>query len=272
MQHNRFWARDRVSQPVTSNIIEVGRIAYVSSGNSMAELWWGRRIINMTFIQLSGFEHLIIDMRGNGGGDVEAFIDILLRPILRVPIETPNAFFFFIDGPYVRRFGDILFKPTTYNGNMTITEPYRPVNEILADFEFTDITYTDFERFDYGAPAGRLDPIMPPRGVYWRVPNFYGHIWLLTCNTMGSAAQQAAWLAQETGHITLVGDITGGCIGGPRTMAFLPNTGIIFYFDIFYITDRHGRPLEAGTIPHYFNRPGLDALKTVLAMIEEGVY
>jgi len=38
---------------------------------------------------------------------------------------------------------------------------------------------------------------------------------------------------------------------------------------LFYVTDRYGRPLEAGTIPHYFNRPGMDALETVLAMIEE---
>jgi len=54
-------------------------------------------------------------------------------------------------------------------------------------------------------------------------------------------------------------------------LAFMPNTGIIFYFDIFYVTDSRGRPLEAGTIPHFFNRPGMDALETVLALIAEGV-
>jgi C-terminal processing protease CtpA/Prc len=95
---------------------------------------------------------------------------------------------------------------------------------------------------------------------------------MLTDQTMGSAAQAAAWYAKETGQITLVGNTTGGAFGGPRTMAFMPNTGIIFYFDIFYITDAKGRPLEAGTIPHHFNLPGMDALETVLALIDEGNY
>jgi len=38
---------------------------------------------------------------------------------------------------------------------------------------------------------------------------------------------------------------------------------------MFYVTDTHGRPLEAGTIPHYFNRNGMDALEAVLAIINE---
>jgi len=44
---------------------------------------------------------------------------------------------------------------------------------------------------------------------------------------------------------------------------------IIFCFDIFYVTDSLGRPLEAGNVPHYFNRPGIDALEAVLALIKE---
>jgi len=39
-----------------------------------------------------------------------------------------------------------------------------------------------------------------------------------------------------------------------------------------HVTDIHGRPLEAGTIPHYFSRDGMCAMETVLAMIAEGMY
>jgi len=39
---------------------------------------------------------------------------------------------------------------------------------------------------------------------------------------------------------------------------------------VFYITDERGRPIEAGTEPHYSNRGGMDALETVLALIVEG--
>ena len=67
-----------------------------------------------------------------------------------------------------------------------------------------------------------------------------------------------------------MGDTTGGGFGGPRVAVPMPNTGVIFYFDMFYITDARGRPIEAGTDPHFFNRPGMDALETVLALIAEG--
>jgi len=52
----------------------------------------------------------------------------------------------------------------------------------------------------------------------------------------------------------------------------LYNTGIIIRFDPAFVTDFRGRPLEYGIEPHYFNRPGMDALETVLAMIAEGAY
>ncbi|MCL2221058.1 MAG: hypothetical protein FWC20_02090 [Oscillospiraceae bacterium] len=42
--------------------------------------------------------------------------------------------------------------------------------------------------------------------------------------------------------------------------------------DIERFTDRYGRPLEAGTIPHHFNHPGMDAMETVLALIAAGEY
>jgi len=240
----------------------------------MADLWQNQSQITNFFTQITEYEHLIIDLRGNGGGSIDAFLEVILRPNLREAIENPNGFLFFMNGPYVRRFGARLFEPTGYNGFMTIFGQYRPAEEILATYDLPEINYTDVERFHYGAPTGRHRGylITPTGGTHNRASAFEGTIWLLTDHFNGSAAQQAAWYAKETGHITLVGDITGGCFGGPRTLAFMPNTGIIFYFDIFYITDSRGRPLEAGTIPHHFNRPGLDALETVLELIEEGNY
>lgn len=261
-------------QPVTTRSIEENRIAYISTGPSMWDLRQGRNTIQHFFGQITDYEHLIIDLRGNWGGNINPFLDIILTPNLREPMDNPNAFIFFLDGPYVRRFGDFLFNPSVYNGFLTITEPYRPASEILADFQLPEIRHSDIERLHYGAPAGHHRPLEPtpddrrPDGV----PAFGGKMWLLTDHTLGSSGQLAAWYAMETGHITLVGDRTGGNVGGQRTVAFMPNTGIMFYFDIFYITDSQGRPLEAGTIPHHFNRPGMDALETVLALIMEGEY
>jgi len=274
MPEHRFQAAEIHQQPVTTKSLEENRIAYVSTGRNMAGLQEGASQIADFFAQITEYDHLIIDLRGNGGGNIDAFLNVILRPNLREAIESPNAFLFFMDGPHVRRFGERLFEPTIQNGFMTIFGSYSPVEEILANYYIPDISHEDIERFHYGAPAGRLRAmaITPTGGMSNRATAFEGEIWLLTDHIIGSGAQLAAWYAKETGFVTLVGDISGGVFGGPRTLVLMPNTGIALYFDIFYITDSRGRPLEAGTIPHHFNRPGLDALETVLELIAEGEY
>jgi len=70
---------------------------------------------------------------------------------------------------------------------------------------------------------------------------FDGKIWMLIDGVAYSGAMKTAAIHKEIGFATLV-------------------------------TDIRGRPLEYGIDPHYFNRPGMDALETVLAMIAEGAY
>ncbi|MCL2573867.1 MAG: hypothetical protein FWE34_04850 [Defluviitaleaceae bacterium] len=100
---------------------------------------------------------------------------------------------------------------------------------------------------------------------------FSGQIWMPTGSLMGSTAQVSPWVAKESDFAIPVGDITGGAYGGSRTLVALPNSGVILIMDLLYITDSYGRPLEAGTIPHYFNRDEMDALETVLAIINENL-
>ena len=71
---------------------------------------------------------------------------------------------------------------------------------------------------------------------------------------------------------TLVGKPVGGSFA-PMLYFVLPNTGIIMTWESLYLTDQYGRSLEEfPTIPHYFNRPGLDALETTLQLIADGKY
>jgi len=258
-----------------TQVIEEGRIGYIFAGSFMTLRRYQTQIFNF-YREIADFEHLIIDLRGNGGGNINEFLDALLRPHLTEAVDDPLSFHFFIDGPHIRRFGDVLFASTTSSGFRTITEPYRPVRDVLAEHDLTDTHLPDFERLHYGAPSGktvaRHGRIEPNNARFNNQPPFGGKIWMLTDSRMGSAATAAAWYSMEVGLATHVGDVTGGALGGPRTTVLMPNTGIVFYFDIFYMTDARGRPLEAGTIPHHFNRPGMDALETVLALIEEGDY
>ena len=267
-----YWARGWQGEVHTpdenfvTKVIEEGRIAYIFF-QSMMELFTNWHDIFDFYREIQGFEHLIIDIRGNHGGNIAMFVEAIIRPNITQTIEYPLAFHFFMDGPYVRRFGENLFYPTISSGFLTNLEPYRPALEILDEFGLPDAYLPHFDRMSYGAPTRIVAQyIMPHPG---HIAPIDGTIWLLTDGRLGSAAEHAAWISKETGFATLVGDIGGGVMGGPRTLAFMPNTGIIFYFDIFYITNESGRPLEAGTIPHYFNLPGMDALGTVLALIAE---
>ena len=104
--------------------------------------------------------------------------------------------------------------------------------------------------------------------------SFDGKVWLLTNGNNYSGGALFARHAKEMGFATLVGEQTGGAYTTSAGMFFaLPNTGIILRWDIDYLTDSEGRALnEFPTTPHHLNRPGMDALETVLKLIEEGSY
>lgn len=256
---------------VNTKIIEEGRIGYVSVNSFMrGDFAADQRQIFEFYREIRGFEHLIIDLRNNGGGHPNWFTDIFVRPNLETAI-TVDLFYFYIDAPYIRHFIDqVQARPTLSTNIIFMGREFKTAQEILAEFDFPDRNAADFDRFDYGLTARFTG--FPTRVPGFDGPAFDGKIWFLTGERMGSGAQISATIAKESGLMTLVGEVTGGVYGGNRAMVLLPNTGIAFHFDTAYVTDIHGRPLEAGTIPHHFNRPGMDALQTVLALIAEGEY
>ena len=87
-----------------------------------------------------------------------------------------------------------------------------------------------------------------------------------------SAAGQAAEVAKQTGFATLVGTPTGHSVAGINpTILALPNSGIVIQYQTLYGTNFEGRnSYEYGTLPHIANFDGMDAQRTVLAVIERG--
>jgi len=259
---------------LTTKVLEEKRIAYISVNSFLGvnHMDWhaNQQQIFDFYVEINDFDHLIIDLRNNRGGNIGYFINNFLRPHLEDTV-TVNSFHFFMDGPYIRRLGDAIFARTISNGNLIIPSDYRPVYEIISDYELPELRIADMERLHYGTASstGRIHATPRHAGVEIAFP---GKIWMLTNERMFSAAQAAARISMETNFATHVGEKTGGSAGGLRALALLPNTGIAIYFDVFYLTDSRGRPLEAGTIPHHFNRPGMDALHTTLALIAEGEY
>jgi len=254
-------------------IIEEGRVAYLSvlsfiTRPDAAE----RKQINDFYDEIRDYEHLIIDIRQNAGGWMEFFNRYLMGAMISEDYDI-RGFAFFSNGNYVSD-----FFPSEYIQEMTSLRNFSstvdlqmdsqmlPVAEIIEAYELPELNLADMERMDYGFA------ITTTVSVARTPPAFVGKVWFLTGPHMTSASQISAWIAKESGFATLVGEITGGAYGGPRTLVPLPNSGIVFAIDMFYVTDQHGRPLEAGTIPHHFNREGMDALETTLALISEGQY
>jgi hypothetical protein len=271
LEVNRFMMKH--AENVRTEIIEDGKIAYLSMATFMPtinDIEDRRRVFDF-YDEIADFEHLIIDLRGNGGGFFEAYLNLFMAVNISEIIRVP-AFYFFMDGEYTRRFSPYVTRTPLPIAAATFTNMNpRPIEDILAEHQLVDLRIDDMERLSYGVVGEiRINEQRLPR--FNNQPAFNSNIWLLTDEHMGSAAQIAAWVSKDSGFATLVGEVTGGNYGGQRTVAVLPNSGIAFQFDLFYATDRHGRPIEAGTVPHHFNRPGMDALQTVLALIEEGEY
>ena len=97
---------------------------------------------------------------------------------------------------------------------------------------------------------------------------FGGEIWLLVDERSASASVAAAMISTNTGFATVVGAPTSRITGVVYTHVAMPNTGVIFRLDLGYTTDQYGRSIEEfGVIPQIVNFPGMDALETVLAVI-----
>ena len=258
---------------VTTDIIEPGRIAHLNLAHfPFAPESDAAGDMVLGFLdEIEGFEHLIIDMRMViNPGNVGFFLDNLFRPNLSTRHDV-NGFGFARSGYYNRDYLDNL----TQRSASTMI-PFRavsdaiPVSEIISANDLPEAETLDLARMEYGFPI-RLS-LMPNHISRFDGSAFDGKIWLLTNRFNRGAAEFAARLSKNTGFATLVGERTGGGLGGPQIVVALPNTGIVFHMETFYLTDEYGRPFEAGTYPHHFNRDGLDALETVLELIAEGEF
>ena len=258
---------------IVTEIIEDDQIAYIAinsfgfrSNSGMSD------IVNDFFEEVQDFEHLIVDLRRNRGGDPANFKQLIMSPIIPETIVLDD-FAFTMAGSYTDEFfppeqqwrGTARFREVPVNDSNV---SHLPISELLEAFDLPEFNIEDKERLTYGF---RLQRTINSRHLarFDMQPAFNGEIWLLTGPLMTSASEVSARIAKNTGFATLVGQRTGGAYGGQRIIVALPNTGILFIMDTFYITDSYGRPYEAGTYPHYFNRDGMDALETTLQLITE---
>jgi len=258
---------------VVTDIIEEGSIAYLALNSFMPNRFtYGDQVQILKFFdEVRDFEHLILDIRMNTGGHETIFFENIMGPNISEEFRL-KSYAFMVPGYYFEEFLINVSPNTRIDWVIPTEEQRRTVPDMLENFDFIELNFSDMERMEYGFVPQDIVILPMNQNHFGNVPAFSGKIWLLTGPLVTSAAQVSAWAAKESGFATLVGEVTGGVFGGPRTYVALPNTGVLFRFDLFYITDERGRPLEAGTVPHHFNRDGMDALETTLALIADGEY
>jgi hypothetical protein len=241
---------------IVTVIIEEDRIAYLRINSFLGNMAFDSETLFPFYEEIQDFEHLIIDVRGNGGGWVDYFPQLVFGML----VNEASDFFtyeFFMASEITEGF---FINPTSMSGG--VLYDIVPAAEFVAAGDFPKFNQADLEVLDYVIIRHAE---MAPHD--YGTP-FAGEVWLLVDGGSASASENAAVLSMATGFATVVGEPTAGVTGVLYTFAALPNTGILFRIDIGYTIDQYGRSIEEfGVIPQIHNVPGFDALETVLALI-----
>ncbi|MCL1987954.1 MAG: S41 family peptidase [Firmicutes bacterium] len=232
--------------------------------------------------QIQGYEHVILDFTHIGGGFINTAVETFILPNLSEPLHI-TEFAFITNGEFPRNIHAEALRTTQRNQIIGGSSFFMlrdtvgslvPVAEFAAQHNLTNINQADLDTFSYGFI---IETLLQPSNLSSterinfssRLPFLADNIWLLISPNNGSAGAIFAQIAKSAGF-TLVGEQTSHWNSNGRAFFQLPKTGHTISMDTFYITDSTGRNIEEfPTEPHYFNRPGMDALETVLAIIAE---
>ncbi|MCC5912634.1 MAG: hypothetical protein JJT76_19630 [Clostridiaceae bacterium] len=267
---------------VETEIIEEDRIAYLKVSRFLHFDFSASSSLISFYRDIQKYEHLIIDIRDNGGGSSDMWRMLIMKALWPEGNNMPDMplYAFYRDSELGKYFGeDNIEIAAKYSRYIPETDYLLTVTEIMETNNLSHINEDDVGDLAYGVrfdtSIGNIEEQHIRRaalGVRDFSYPFDGEIWLLTNENNYSAAALFARHAKEMGFATLVGEPTnGGYTAYVGAHFALPNTGIILRWDIDYLTDSEGRALnEFPTTPHHFNHPDMDAMETVLQLIEEG--
>lgn len=206
------------------------------------------------FSSISQEEHLIIDVRGNGGGSDGAWMRGIV-PFLAQQEYEFNRFWGAKSGSL-----NLMVDPEFDKSRGRITR-------------YTDDSWQ--KEFPYISPD-----MLTGMDIFLKVSNtlsctdvpdkFHGKIWVLVDEYCYSATETLVYFCKETGFATLVGTQTKGSGGGaePYNLA-LPYSGVIVRYGAYLMFNADGTCNGiSGTVPDIVTEDGYGALETCLMAID----
>lgn len=197
---------------MTKNIIK-DKLAYIriSSLIGMEYINQDKDIVINYLNEIKDYPFLIIDIRGNGGGDSRYWADFLLPNIIDKKYETKD-YLFIKSGELYKK----IFEQMHFNND---------VKTFLDKSSFSSDVKDILKDFDGYLVGGSI--IKPSEDSI----HFKGKIYLLVDNGVYSSAEMLASFCKETKLATLVGSRTGGDgIGFDPMQVDLPNTAFVMRF------------------------------------------
>ncbi|WP_415341592.1 S41 family peptidase [Clostridium perfringens] len=200
----------------TKDIVE-GKIGYIYIPQMISYYNMGKDIelIDEYLNNIKKYQALIIDIRGNGGGDSYYWISYLVPKLIDKVYEN-TTYSFWKDGEVINNYlKKSKVKYSTGFGEMKDLDTTKLVNlpvEVKEDFKY------------YSKNTMEISPSEDSI-------KFKGNIYMLVDKGVYSSSEAFASFAKQTGFATLIGERTGGDgIGSDPLLHMLPNSGYIFRF------------------------------------------
>ena len=187
------------------------------------------KIIRKLFEEVKDYNKLIIDIRGNRGGDDDYWRKNVIAPLINEELSVDN--YFFVRGTYSKSF---------YESRGIELHPISELDKGIIDGlpeETRDFDY-------YGFHNVTIEPLNPV--------GFQGEIYLLVDRGVSASAENFASFGKSSGFATLVGKPTGGngLLFEPLLVS-LPNSGLVIRFRGELALNGDGNiSAEVGTMPH----------------------
>jgi len=189
-------------------------------------------------IKAGNYENLIIDLRGNSGGTLDAPV-VLGMFLSNTPIDA---------GSYLNR--------GWFESNNRL-----PSKEEIQGFPFLkDFTYKGFSAVQ-GEKAFRM--FLPPHDR----PVYEGNVYLLTDNSTASACEPFVDVLQRNNIATVVGETTSGAMLSAQW--FKINNDYSIFIPVTYYVNSEGEPIDKIGVSPDIEVPADKALEEVLRRLSE---